>query len=177
MLVPVLGERKALALIVLLVCFCLLVSTSGIVFASSGNWVEVTRFTDEGINFPTDTFTIDHVEWRIRWEYEPLPEVPEEHPTFYVYVYAQEYPGTWFESIEKRGSEETNGTLYIHDRNGTFFLMIIRAVQSYTLIIEQDLTSIPEFPSWTILPIVLLVTLVVMVYKKKLSNTSMVLIW
>ncbi len=168
----ILGDRKALAFIALLICLSLLISTSGIVFATSSNWVEVTRFTEDGTKFSTDFFTIDNVEWRIRWEYEPQPEVPEEHPTFYVYVYAQESPGTYFETILQKGTEETNGTLYIHDRNGTFFLTIIRAVQSFTLIIEQDLTSIPEFPSWIILPLFLMLTVVAVIISKKKTLTS-----
>ena len=67
-LVPLVGDRKA-TLIVLLFCFCLLVSMSGIAFASSENWVEVKRFTgSESEAYTSDYFTCDHVEWRIRWE-------------------------------------------------------------------------------------------------------------
>ena len=46
---PVLGERRA-AIIVLLFCFCLLVFPSGVVFASSSDWVEVARY--DGSAFP-----------------------------------------------------------------------------------------------------------------------------
>lgn len=160
-------KRAALAL---LLCFpiSLFTVTSAIVSASSGNWVEVTRFPDEGTGFQTEPFTVDHVEWRIRWEYVPEPEVPDEHLSLHVYVYAQEYPGTWFESIRKNGTEETNGTLYIQDRNGTFFLVIIKAVQNYTIIVEQDLESIPEFPSWTILPLFLIATFFALAVRKRL---------
>lgn len=158
------------ATLALLLCFSisLFTVTSGIVFASSDNWSEVTRFTDDkGTMFTTDPFTIDHVEWRIRWEYEPQPGVPDEHPALHVYVYPQESPGTWFESITKRGTEETNGTLYIHDKNGTFHLVIINAVQNYTLIVEQDLDSIPEFPSWIVLPLTMTATLIAVVLKRR----------
>jgi len=161
------AKRATLAL---LLCFSisLFTVTSGIVFASSDNWSEVVRFADAGIILETEPFTVDHVEWRIRWEYEPEPEVPEEHPSLHVYVYTQEYPGSWFESIRKRGTEETNGTLYIHDKNGTFHLTIISAVQNYTLIIEQNLESIPEFPSWIILPLFLIATSLAITIKKRL---------
>lgn len=140
--------------------------------SSSENWVEVTRFTEDDKFFQTEPFTIEHVEWRIRWEYEPDPEVPEEHPAFYVYVYSQESPGTYFETILKKGTNETNGTLYIHNRNGTFFLIVIRAVISFTLIIEQDLTSIPEFPSWIIPPLFVTTTLVIVIFKKRKKSKS-----
>jgi len=166
--------RSSIFVLLLTLSISLFAVTSGIAFASSDNWSEVVRFTDEGTGFQTEPFTIDHVDWRIRWEYEPDPEVPDEHPALHVYVYAQEAPGTWFESIRKNGTEETSGTLYIHDRNGTFFLIIIRAVQSYTLIVEQNLDSIPEFPSWKILPLILLVTIVVTAYRKKFTKHSQI---
>jgi len=36
----------------------------------SDNWVEVTRFIGTK-GFTTDVFVCDHVEWRIRWEFDP----------------------------------------------------------------------------------------------------------
>lgn len=36
----------------------------------SDNWVEVTRFIGTS-GFTTDVFVCDHVEWRIRWEFDP----------------------------------------------------------------------------------------------------------
>ncbi len=170
------GTKKFLtsAFILLnILVFSLSLFTSGIVSAASGNWIEVTRFGDDGPYFQTDPFTIYHVEWRIRWEYEPHPEVPDEHPSLHVYVYAQESPGTWFESVRKNGTEETSGTLYIHDRNGTFHLMIISAVQSYTVIVEQNLESIPELPSWTpILVTLFAVAVAAVIYKRKLQANN-----
>jgi len=164
-------RKSSLIVLLLILCLVLSVFSSGIAFASSETWVEVTRFTEDDKFFQTEPFTIEHVEWRIRWEYEPEPEVPDEHPAFYVYVYSQESPGTYFETILKKGTNETNGTLYIHNRNGTFFLIVIRAVTSFTLIIEQDLTSIPEFPSWTPLLIMLVAVVVVaVVYRHRLHK-------
>ena len=167
-MVPLVGEKRV-AFIVLPFFLCLLVSTSGIIFASSEHWVEVTRFTEDS-TFLQTAFTIEHVEWRIRWEYEPDPKVSEEAPALYVYVWDQEFPDTYFETILKKGTNEKSGTLYIHNRNGTFFLGVIRTVTSFTLVIEQDLTSIPEFPSWIVLPILLASTLAVILYRKKLTT-------
>jgi hypothetical protein len=130
------------------------------------NWSEVARFTEDS-KFLQKAFTIEHVEWRIRWEYEPDPEISEEHPALYVYVWDKEFPDTYFETILKKGTNETSGTLYIHNRKGTFFLGVIRTVTSFTLIIEQDLTSIPEFPSWTILLLFLIATLTITLIKRR----------
>ena len=38
---------------------------------SDSNWVEVTRFNGTIWGGNTEPFTIDHVDWRIKWSYEP----------------------------------------------------------------------------------------------------------
>jgi hypothetical protein len=141
-------------------------------FPFSVNWVEVTRFT-ENSEFLNRTFTTEHAEWRIRWEYEPDPEVPEEQPALYVYVWDQEYPNRYFETILKEGTNETSGTLYFNNRTGTFFLGVIRTVKSFTLIIEQNIDSIPEFPSWIILPAFLVATFLAIMFRKRYSINSL----
>ena len=73
----------------------------------------------------------------------------------------------------KTGTKDTSGTSYIHEYPGTFHMRInVGATESYTIIVEQDLDSIPEFPSWLVIPIFLAATLFVIVYKKKLFNQS-----
>jgi len=166
--------KRIILLVVGFLVFSLSLSifTSSIVFASSGNWSEVARFVDEGILFTTEPFTIHHVEWRIRWKYEPQTVNPEDPPGLQFYVYPHEPRSSWFESVSKWGTEETNRTLYIHDKNGTFHLVIVGAVKSYTLIVEQDLASIPEFPSWAVFPLLFAATLGVAIYRKKLHRTQ-----
>ena len=142
------------------------IDTSNPKLSSPENWVEVTRF-NENSQFLTTKFTIEYEEWRIKWKYESNPEISEEQPALYVYVWDQEYPDTYFETILKKGTNETSGTLYIHNRPGTFSLGVIRTVKSFTLIIEQNIESIPEFPSWTILLLFLINTLSVIGFRKK----------
>jgi hypothetical protein len=144
--------------------------TSGIVFASSGNWIEVTRFTGGTHEHAhkTEFFTCDHVEWRIRWEYEPRTDIPGDQTGIEFRVYTQENPDNWFKFSGHWGeSGETNGTNYIHDKNGTFNLEIISSAQNYTLIVEQDLDSIPEFSSWIILPLTMAATLIAAVIRRR----------
>ena len=145
-------------------------TSSSSIMETADNWSEVTRFVDEGMIFTTEPFTVDSAEWKIMWEYEPQSDVPEEHPSLQFYVYSEENSGQWFESVSKRGNEETSGTLYIHDKNGTFHLKIISAVQNYTIIVEQNVESIPEFSVWTVLPAVFSATVVVVMLRKMLKN-------
>ena len=170
-MVPVVGERRS-AFIVLLFCLCLLVSSSAIAFASSDNWSEVAILTGGGGISTTKSFTCDHVDWRIRWEIEPNNN--SERIAFLVYIF--QTTGThasksWFESIQHYGTETTSGVLYIYDRNGSFIMDVLASIESYTMIIEQNLESIPEFPSWTPLLVMLVaVVAVTVLYRRRLRN-------
>ena len=57
-----------------LIVFCsflIFISLCNTTFASSENWVEVTTLSGGGGIGSTKTFTVEHVDWRIRWEIEP----------------------------------------------------------------------------------------------------------
>ena len=149
--------------------FFLSVVIPGIAFASSSDWSEVTRFTGSGTeHYTTDYFICEHAEWRIRWEYVPHPGLPL-LALFSVYTYPQGEDTLYLDSIIKAGANDTNGTSYIHKNDGTFYSKInVATTESYTIIIEQDLNSIPEFPSWIILPLFLITTLFGITVRKKI---------
>ena len=161
---PVLGERRAV-FIVLLFCFCLPVFTSGIVFASSGNWVEVTRFTGTIWGGSTEPFTCDHIEWRIRWSYEPTPSDLSVMPIRFRFNVVESGGELVKFFIPNTGS--LSGTLYVN-QTGEFYLYIDTIyTENYTIIVEQNLDSIPEFPSWIILPLTMTATLIAAVLKRR----------
>ena len=57
----------------------------------------------------------------------------------------------------------------MYDMNGTFYLSIQTVnARYYNVVIEQNIESIPEFPSWIILPLLLVVTFVAILAKKRL---------
>jgi hypothetical protein len=140
-----------------------------VVFASSGNWVEVVTFHNM-VNFGmTPRFNVLHDDWRIKWEF--YPSNGSEIPPFTIVVY-QDMGHEGKELISSLTAHETTGILNIYNASGSFFLVfwLTNTNSSSTLIIEQDTESIPEFPSWTILPLALAVTAVVAVYKKRLPK-------
>ena len=140
-----------------------------IVFASSGNWVEVITFAGSVGIGSTSHFTVDHVDWRIRLEINPSNS--SERPSFTVNVFHDSEP--WSEKISRLTTHETTGILNIYNHSGSFYLVVqTMNVDSYTMIIEQNTESIPEFPSWTILPILLATTLMGVIFKKRLPKTS-----
>ena len=166
---PIVGERKAV-IITVMFSLLLLGSISGIAFASSDNWVEVARF-EGNESTQTESFTCDHVEWRIRWEYVPSFQ-PTESIFFSVFTYPREEGvrgSMYVNSIIEIGSEKRSGTSYIHDYQSTFFMIInVIGTENYTIIVEQNIDSIPEFPSWIIFPIFLTATLIGVIYKKRM---------
>jgi hypothetical protein len=145
---------------------------SNIVLATPENWSEVTRFTGSGTQqYTTEYFTCSHVEWRIRWSYVPDPNYPQ-YTVFNVYTYPQG-EDVFIDSILKTGGSETSGISYIHNRQGTFYMKInVANTQSYTIIVEQDLDSVPEFSTFLMLPLFIVITLLTAVInRRKRFNT------
>jgi hypothetical protein len=163
-------KKPVAMLIVLLFCFCLLVSVVGIAFASSGNWVEVTTFTGSGGVHSTSHFTVDYVDWRIRWEVTPGND-SERGTSFNAYVFP-ESGGPQIEEMHYTiGTEKTTGIKYIYNHMGSFYIVVVtRNIADIKLVIEQNIESIPEFPSWIMLPLFLMVTFSAIIVKKKLNK-------
>ena len=165
---------KSTVALILVLCLVLPVFSSGIAFATSENWVEVTRFTKEGRQSAiTDSFTIDYVEWRIVWEFDPGHW---HFPTLYT-LSVTTYPLGETESYFNQFNEKPNGNLRgveLLNQSGEFYMKIdCGLIDSYTIIVEQNIDSIPEFPSWFILPILIASTLVVMFVRNKLSRKGL----
>jgi len=170
------GVRRVAVIAVLFSLF-LVASVSGVVFASSENWVEVVRFTGGGNRFgATSPFVIDHVEWRIRWEYVPMVPIGRQNDfDFDVIPEENRIEGQFTSGMSIAGVNspvEKNGTLYFPDLKGIFYLHTSPGNSEWTMIVEQNIDSIPEFPSWIVLPLFLTVTMVVAIYKKRLPKTS-----
>jgi len=167
--VHLMGDRKTSSIVVLFSCFLLLGSVPSIVFAFSDNWVEVTTFTGSGGVHSTSHFAVDYVDWRIRWEVTPGND-SERGTSFNAYVYPT-YGGPQIEEMHHTiGTEKTTGTLNIYNHRGIFYIVVVTMnIADVKLIIEQNIESIPEFPSWAVLPVFLISGLVVLVYKRKLT--------
>jgi hypothetical protein len=134
-------EERKVAIIAILCSLFLLGSMSGIAFASSGNWVEVTRF-EGNESTQTESFTCDHVEWRIKWEYDPGHIHFPFQSSFQVTTIAQreDYPQDYVvDSISSLlGGYE--GISNIYDDNGRFYLNIGLS-GNYKIIVEQNIDS------------------------------------
>jgi len=130
-----------------LFCLSLSVSTLGVACASSENWVEVIRFTGSE-STQTEPFTIEHVEWRIRWNYSH--QFMMHNPVAHAFVInvLEHSPEKHIISIGEWNPASENGT-WVHNENGAFYLEIWSiSIDEYSIIIEQNIDSVPEFPSW-----------------------------
>lgn len=105
-------------------------------------WSEVTQFSGGSTGQTTDHFICSHPEWRINWNYKPNSTDPTD-AVFVIYVIND--TGS-MGAITQYGDTNTSGTSYIHNRQGEFYLQfMVENVESYSVIIEQDLDSVPEF--------------------------------
>jgi len=275
-------NKFMLLIVVFLIVSSFSTFSSEIVFASPENWIEVTRVTGKSDLTTTESFTCDHVKWRIRWEY-----IGSEYALFNIHTYSQEekvinsiinganvevtlikIDWAWKEEVTEPDDQthyileanvwaraqntgelpaynvkvnlmfnitiwwdtcyifppartlrertvdigtltpneteqitetfvleesmhrmrldqvgcdtkcdakwNSSGVSYIHHQEGTFYMNIRTAnIESFTIIVEQDLNSIPEFPSWIIMPLFIVATLVVMMFKNKLSKKGL----
>ncbi|MFW9853371.1 MAG: hypothetical protein ACFFDS_10535 [Candidatus Thorarchaeota archaeon] len=168
------GEQRKVFILLVILFLAFSVFSSDNAFASSENWVEVVRFSYSGPDPHeyriTEPFTCDHVDWRIRWEfYFEHTHFPE-----FGHFSVRTYPkgeNTSIDEIHVDGFGERNGTSYIFNNKGEFYMRIstLSVVTSYTIIVEQNLDSIPEFPSWILLPLFFVVTWFGIIIRKKLK--------
>ena len=70
-------------------------------------------------------------------------------------------------TIETRRYAES-GISIVNDHVGTFYISVETSwlVNDYTIIIEQNVDSIPEFPSWVILPLFVVATSIIILIRK-----------
>jgi hypothetical protein len=137
----------------------------------SDNWVEVTRFIGTK-GFTTDAFVCNHTEWRIRWEFDPGQWLFPDLYTLKVTTYKMGESTAYNQIIEP-----PNGNLKgveLLNQSGTFYMKIDSGLSdSYTIIIEENIDSIPEFPSLTPLMITVIVGVAVLViYRRSLRKQA-----
>lgn len=163
-MVVVLKTRQA-SVVTAAFCLCMFVSTFGVVFAESENWVEVITFSEERPRFgETESFTIDHSEWRILWEYE----IDEANLTAFFFDVKNNETHQLVGNYSNNGALDiTQGVYNITGPTGNFYLYLGSNGLSHSITVEQNLDSVPEFGSWIVVPVALGTALFVVAYKKR----------
>ena len=136
----------------------------------SGDWVEVISFSGSN-STQTELFTIDHADWRIRWEYDPGHWHFSDMHEFHVITYPEGSSLIVVDMISGTPGVNQNGTSYVDDGSGSYYMEISAGIiDSYTVVVEQNIESIPEFPSWVVLPLFLAATLVAICLGKRVHG-------
>jgi len=133
---------------------------------SEKKWVEVVRFN--GTIWPeyTERFRIDCFDWRINWSITPKTSDTIVPLKFRLDVKnATGYIVEFF-----LASFQIFGTLNMN-QTGEYYLYIDPMhAEDYSIIIEQNMDSIPEFPSWIVLPLFVLVTVTIIFVRNKVQR-------
>jgi hypothetical protein len=97
----------------------------------------------------------------------PDPSNPA-YALFSLITYPGVGSGKWVDYVRRIGGSDTHGTSYINNGSGAFYCRIaVEQTQNYTIIIEQDLSSIPEYQPPLGVLILFAATALVMVHAQK----------
>ena len=157
--------------ILALVFLCLLPSINS---AWGVTWSDIARFSEYWGTAPnvlrekrTDNFTCNYAEWRIVWNYTPLSTVDPENVYFNILIYRTNETN-YITSMNQQGNTTTNGTMYINNQTGEFYLkFLVYNVLEATAVIEQDIQTAPEFSPLVLLSLFATGTLVAIILSRR----------
>jgi len=136
-------RRVVIFLFVLTFISALIVIYDAIPSVKATTWFEIKRFyyNADRLEETTDTFTCNHVNWRIKWEYHPWYGGSVFNIT--VYKVGVSEPVAEIHDIQYYYILTKTGERYIDGNNGTFFLKInaVNIAYYYEIMIEQDIDS------------------------------------
>ena len=137
-------------------------------------WSEVARFPEYWGTAPnvlrekrTGNFTCNYAEWRIVWNYTPLSTVDPENVYFNILIYRTNETN-YITSMNQQGNTTTNGTMYINNQTGEFYLkFLVYNVLEATAVIEQDIQTAPEFSPLVLLSLFATGTLAAVILSRR----------
>ena len=153
-----------IVLLIVLALVVLIVKAQSTPTPTPGNWSKVVIFAGprSGESIITDSFTCDHVEWRIRWEVDTTHmHFDVSNYILYVTIFPEgtsidyiDFINGSLSSIYDPANHSAGGTNYIHDNAGKFYLKIKTSpyVDSYRVFVEQNMDSPIPSPTPTPTP-------------------------
>jgi len=137
-------EKRKPVMVLVLFSLLLLVSMVSVVFAQEYNWVEVADFSQNRAFFGnTNSFKIEHSEWRIKWEYE---KTLGDLTAFMLEVRITETNQLIANWNNSGKIDITQGVLNITGYGGDFYLWI-GTNGNHIVIVEQNTESAPTLDS------------------------------
>jgi hypothetical protein len=150
----------------------MLVATSFAIIVEAANWQPTTSFTGSESQ-TTNEFMVNGNDWRITWTYTPNLQYPD-LTAFSFFVYRHGETSEYVGHVIQYGSDQTSGTLSLHDGTGLHYIRIETAnTQGYSLAVEYDAASVSSDSDIFLIvslvlgiPIILSVVILVLVRKR-----------
>jgi hypothetical protein len=155
-------------LILTLILCSILIGLPHIVAVSAERWVEIVKWTEP---VTSSRFDCNHVSWEVHWNFKDIA-LGSTWTIEIIDIDALENNVTFFKTGV--GSfVSVNSGQYTHNQSGRYQITIeVNRINDFEVFVIQDMDSIPEFPSWIMLPLFLITTISVIVIRKKLINKS-----
>ncbi len=167
---------KRMPIMLILLFVIIIAFNQNIILASATSWVEVARFAGSGDErYSTDYFVVESPEWQILWYYAPNMQSPNQ-TFFMVFTHPRDNNTFFIDSIIKRGGSITEGNSCILHQKGTFYMIINTTnVESYSIRVLQETSSIPEIPSQSLLPLFAIATLLTAILWRRENNRDRII--
>ena len=167
-------HNKKIIVVALILGLCIIEISGLICVVMAETWETTYSFyvPNSYGTFMSDNFTCTHASWRIAYSFG----IPDDGAWLTITVYnatsnmtIDEFrDGYQWRNLNWSGTRNFGGI-------GTFY-MVIKAENLYlypSIEVQEDINSIPEFPSFLIMPLFMIATLLaVIVYKEKTFNVT-----
>ena len=145
-----------------------MIGLPNIVAVSAERWVEVAKWTE---SVTSSRFDCNHVSWEVHWNFKDIA-LGSTWTIEIIDIDALENNVTFFKTGV--GSfVSVNSGQYTHNQSGRYQITIdVNRINDFEVFVRQDIDSIPEFPSWMLLSIFLILTLVSIIIRKRLVRLN-----
>ena len=128
------------------------------------HWVVTERWTEP---VAVSYFNCPHVEWKVTWDFKVKLGSSYSIEIIDVDTLESVVSETRIGSFVYQGKGE-----YTHNRSGRFQMVIdvSNDVTNFVVLVVQNIESIPEFPSWIILPLFISSTICVIIVRNKIGK-------
>lgn len=168
LLVPILGDKRGNLVVVLIFC-PILIGLPNIVTVNAERWIQVAKWTEP---VTSSRFNCNHVSWDVHWNFKDIAL----GSTWTIQIIDIDALGnnvTFFKTGV--GSfVSVNSGQYTHNQSGRYQITIdVDRINDFEVFVRQDIDSIPEFPSWTLLTAgFFAVTVLSIFYKRKFRQRT-----
>jgi len=156
-------------LILTLILCSIIVGLPNIATVDAEEWVEVASWNEPVSKSP---FIVDYVDWKLGWDFGKAGL----GTTYTITLFDESNNTIFVKSGYVSFTQKTKGK-YTHNVSGLYSVTIETVNMNnfevnFEVYVIENIDSIPEFPSWIILPLFLTATLVIVIFRKSLKKSG-----